>query len=225
MQTRHLFRRPYWLSLKLHQLADRITSLAQLEPAQQWSTWLTFAQENQLPFRSWSNDQNRNYPGTDSMPKALFLLKGHHLHDVMVYQFNAKAQLASALAAVLAERYRLEQGQFPIEWSALCPRYLEKPLLDPFTGTPLILKQNSSGMVIYSVGRERKDEGGEILNHDHYWFYGNKGWDMKNSNVGSRVYFPALRRQPATELKEECRSTLQQNTPELWKILKEEPVE
>ncbi len=225
LQIRHLFRRPYWLSLKLHQLADRITALVQLEPAQQWSTWLAFTQENQLPFRSWWKDQSRNYPGTHSIPKALFLIKGRHLHDIMVYQFNGKAQLASALAAVLAERYRLEQGRFPKEWSELCPRYLEKPLLDPFTGLPLILKQNSSGMVIYSVGRERKDEGGEVLNNDHYWLYGNKGWDMKNSNVGTRVYLPTLRRQPAVELKDDCRSILQENTPELWKKLKEKPVE
>ncbi len=184
-QIRHLFRRPYWLSLKLHQLADRITDLAQLEPAQQWTTWLAFAQENQLPFRDWMNDQSRKFTETPSMPKAIFLLRGRYLHDMMAYQFNGKAQLASALTAVLAERYRLEQGRFPKEWSELCPRYLAKPLLDPFTGLPLILKQTHSGMVIYSVGRDRKNEGGEVLNHDHYWFYGGKGWDIKNSNVGT----------------------------------------
>lgn len=225
LQIRHLFRRPYWLSLKLHQLADRITELAQREPTQQWTTWLAFAQENQLSFRDWKNDLSRNYTETPSMPKALFLLRGRYLHDMMVYQFNGKAQLTSALAAILAERYRLEQGRFPKEWSELCPRYLAKPLLDPFTGTPLILKQTDSGIVIYSVGRERKDEGGEVLNHDHYWLYGGKGWDLKNSNVGTRVYLPTLRRQPATELKEDCRSILQQNTPELWKKLKEKPTE
>jgi hypothetical protein len=58
----------------------------------------------------------------------------------------------------------------------------------------LLIKQNEKGIVLYSVGRDGKDDGGERLSHNHFWNYGGKGFDQKNTNLGTRVYLPTLRR-------------------------------
>jgi hypothetical protein len=33
--------------------------------------------------------------------------------------------------------------------------------VDPFTGAPLFFKSTTAGYVVYSVGRDRRDDGGE----------------------------------------------------------------
>ena len=107
------------------------------------------------------------------------------------------AQVNTALAAVAAERFRLEKGRFPSSWSELSPAYLSKPVLDPYTGKPLIIKLNEKGIVIYSVGQSGQDDGGDNLLSHHYWHYGGRGYEIKNTNLGTRIYLPSIRRGPA----------------------------
>ena len=43
---------------------------------------------------------------------------------------------------------------------ALVPDFLPRVPLDPFSGRPLRLKRDGAGAVVYSVGRDLKDDGG-----------------------------------------------------------------
>jgi hypothetical protein len=38
----------------------------------------------------------------------------------------------------------------------------EKETIDPFTGKPLLMKKLPEGWVIYSVGKNLKDDGGQV---------------------------------------------------------------
>jgi hypothetical protein len=75
---------------------------------------------------------------------------------------NMRAAVA-AVAALAAERYRLKHAQWPASLDALVKAGLLKAVpLDPFDGEPLRLKRLPDGLVIYSVGQDRTDNGGII---------------------------------------------------------------
>jgi hypothetical protein len=223
LRIKHLFRRPHHLALKSHQVADVLADLQRLPLAQRWPAWKQFAEAERLPYQAWkSQDWRQRREGTEAIPIALFLLRAHYLHDQMIFHLDLHAQLQTTLAAILVERYRLATGRFPSDWKELVPGYAEASLLDPYTGQPLRLKQTDYGIVIYSVGRDGNDEGGQNLSHNHYWIYGGKGFDMKNTNLGTRIYLPHLRRGPAFELEEDKLQSLKGNTADLLKLLKEQ---
>lgn len=218
-----VFHRSNYLILRLHRLADRIEELARLHPAIRWSTWRNFATDNSI-----ITDIKillKGFPpiaSTDAIPEGLYLLGLRNIHMRIVFLFDIQAQISTTLTAVIAERFRIDHGRFPKDWSEMSPRYIPEPILDPYTGKPFLIKLNEKGIVIYSTGRDGKDNGGEHLNHNHYWIYGGKGWDMTNTNLGTRVYLPEFRRGPAAALDSMCSDVLKENLPKLLKIMKED---
>lgn len=73
-----------------------------------------------------------------------------------------EARRRAALAAAAVERYRLgHQGRLPENLAALVPEFLPQVPIDPFDGQPLRYHTLSKGYVIYSVGRDRHDDGGK----------------------------------------------------------------
>jgi hypothetical protein len=79
--------------------------------------------------------------------------------------FNAKSKVLavreSLLTAIAAERYRHQTGQFPAQLADLVPDYLASARLDPFDGRPLRFKPGESDILIYSIGLDGKDDGGQ----------------------------------------------------------------
>jgi hypothetical protein len=95
----------------------------------------------------------------------------HILADMMdVQQFgagaaifwgNGIAEVALARTALALSLYRTENGQYPESLAALVPGYLPKVPTDPFDGAPIKYVLNDSGFVIYSIGPDGKDNGGQ----------------------------------------------------------------
>ncbi len=73
-----------------------------------------------------------------------------------------KAELRCAIAALAAERFRHARGRWPESLDELVPDYLAKVPLDPFTAAPLRFRRLDDGLVIYSVGPDGSDDGGDI---------------------------------------------------------------
>jgi hypothetical protein len=76
---------------------------------------------------------------------------------------EATAQLRAAETALAVERYRAANGQaLPASLAELEPRYLATVPEDPFDGKPLRFHRLSpKGFVVYSIGRDRQDDGGK----------------------------------------------------------------
>jgi hypothetical protein len=72
------------------------------------------------------------------------------------------ALLRSGITAVAAERYRLVNERWPDRLDELVPGYLSKIPTDPFDGQRLRYKRLSDSVVVYSVGPDRIDDGGQI---------------------------------------------------------------
>jgi hypothetical protein len=65
------------------------------------------------------------------------------------------------VALVLAlESFRNETGLLPEQLDVLLPRYLTEVPEDPFLGMALAYRRTEQGYVVYSVGRDREDNGG-----------------------------------------------------------------
>ena len=102
-----------------------------------------------------------------------------------------KAILRYALAAAAAERFRRDKGRWPETLDELVPAYLARVPADPYDGKPLRFNRLPDGVLVYSVGPDRKDDGG-ALNRARVV---NPGTDM-----GFRLWDAGRRRQAPAEL-------------------------
>jgi hypothetical protein len=75
---------------------------------------------------------------------------------------NRVAIVRAARAAVAIERYRLRRGEIPTRLADLVPDELDAVPADPFDGQPLRYRTDGAVLAIYSVGRNRSDDGGEV---------------------------------------------------------------
>ncbi len=71
----------------------------------------------------------------------------------------AKANLARAAMALAT--CKAETGRYPARLEGLKPRYLREIPPDVLSGKPLIYRPAGAGYVLYSVGRNLKDDGGK----------------------------------------------------------------
>jgi hypothetical protein len=85
------------------------------------------------------------------------------------------------------ERYRLKHGKWPAKLDDLVPAYIPEVPKDPFDGKPMRFKRWADGIVVYSVGRNELDDGGDVASPD-LKDYGYRLWDREK------------RRQPAPPL-------------------------
>src|SRR5262249_13200606 len=59
-----------------------------------------------------------------------------------------------------AAAYKAKHKKYPEKLAELVPDFIAEVPLDPFDGRPMRLRQEKGGIVIYSIGRDRKDDGG-----------------------------------------------------------------
>lgn len=71
-----------------------------------------------------------------------------------------RARLRTTIVGLAAERFRLDRGRLPESAEELAPGWLDRIPDDPFTGEPLRVKRLDDGLVIYSVGVDMLDNGG-----------------------------------------------------------------
>jgi hypothetical protein len=123
-----------------------------------------------------------NQPGgRTSTPLAL------RFEKIFLAFHRTHAQQRSLIAALAAERFRLANGRWPNSLVELTPAFLGRPLTDPWTGGPLQFRRLQDGLVIYSVGRDREDNGGE---------FNREQLDAAGTDEGCRLWDVAKRRQP-----------------------------
>lgn len=98
------------------------------------------------------------------------------------------ALLRCTLVAVAAERYRSKHGDWPRAITNLVPDFLSAAPLDPFDGQELRYRRTNTGAVIYSVGPDARDDGGDS----------NQSLEESGPrDVVFRLWAIDLRRQPA----------------------------
>jgi hypothetical protein len=97
------------------------------------------------------------------------------------------ASVRCTIVALAAERYRRDKKTWPDSIDQLCPNYLATVPLDPYDGKRLRYKRVIDGVIIYSVGQDMADNGGN-LDREHLTSPG--------VDLGFRLWDAAKRRQP-----------------------------
>jgi hypothetical protein len=102
-----------------------------------------------------------------------------------------QAGLRCAIVAVAAERFRRDNRRWPQTPDELTRDYLKAVPNDPYDGKPLRYKRLADGVIIYSVGPDKEDNGGarNIANPL-----------AKKIDYGFRLWDVASRRQPPAEV-------------------------
>src|SRR5262249_17038487 len=88
-----------------------------------------------------------------------------------------EARLRCAAVALAAEHFRRVNGRWPAALADLVPRYLTAAPRDPFDGQPLKLVRRPDGLVIYSIDKDRQDDGGDV-----------RGGQQKGRDIGIRLW-------------------------------------
>ncbi len=102
-------------------------------------------------------------PPAHQLPVLLRALSGEEDGPKMAWAFQrAKAELCCAATALATERYRLAKGRWPERLDELVPDYLPAVPGDPFDGKPLRLRRMDDGIMIYSIGTDGVDNGGNL---------------------------------------------------------------
>ena len=96
-----------------------------------------------------------------------------------------QALMRCAIVAIAVEGYRLRCGKWPKSLAELPADLLKEIPLDPFDGKPLRYRITDVGVVVYSVGLNRVDDGGKLS--DNYF-------RDPNSDYGLQLWNPELRR-------------------------------
>ena len=100
---------------------------------------------------------------------------------------RVQALLRSEIAGLAAERYRRRHGDWPTSLAQLTPDLIPSLPTDPYTGEPLLFRRLPDGVVIYSVGLDGEDNGGNVDSGKP---------NAPGTDIGIRLWDVAKRRQP-----------------------------
>jgi len=109
------------------------------------------------------------------------------LEKVGMASRRTKAQLRCAAAGLAAERYRLQHGHWPAGLADLKGDLLRQVPLDPFDGQPLRYRNDGVGVIVYSVGPDGTDDGGNRATLNTH---------KPGTDIGFRLWDVDKRRQP-----------------------------
>jgi hypothetical protein len=78
------------------------------------------------------------------------------------------ARLYHALVAqIAAERYKRDKGTYPESLAELQQAgYLKELPIDPWSDKPLVYRKTADGYILYSVGTNFTDDGGQSVDKD-----------------------------------------------------------
>jgi hypothetical protein len=102
---------------------------------------------------------------------------------------HSQAELRCAITLLAVERYRQDHGRWPTALSELVPEYLQAVPRDPRDGAPVRFRRFADGVMIYSVGADGEDNGGDLDEAP-----------KKGKDWGLRLWDLSRRRQPPQAL-------------------------
>ena len=121
-----------------------------------------------------------NMTGMESRPSVTSMfLSGNAVGQVLYYMMmpaltgslakksQSDVQLQATRTILALRAYQLTHGQLPPDLNALVPEFLEVVPVDDFDGQPL--RYSVEKKIVYSVGKNLKDDGGDDRNSGDDW--------------------------------------------------------
>ena len=92
------------------------------------------------------------------------LLQAESLPNIASAERRWQAKLEITRLAFAVEVYQRDHSRYPERLDKLVPQYVAAVPVDPLSEQPLRYRQDIHGFMLYSVGRNERDDGGR----DHY---------------------------------------------------------
>jgi hypothetical protein len=83
------------------------------------------------------------------------------LRRTVAYCNLERARLAVAIVALEVVAYRTGRGKYPVSLETLQADVKERLPKDPYTDKPLIYRRKGAGFIVYSIGEDLRDNGGD----------------------------------------------------------------
>jgi len=105
---------------------------------------------------------------TDDLKISMMLdLQGPVHYRVSQIGWRMKTQRRCLLTVIALSLYKKKNGGYPINLNELVEQdYLGNIPIDPFSGKPFVYKNTGDDFILYSVGEDFKDDGGEVYRDD-----------------------------------------------------------
>ena len=101
------------------------------------------------------------------------------------WRLNCHCKAVITMAAIL--RYKKEKGAYPANLEELViEKYLKELPIDPFSDKPLVYKKTDGNFILYGVGENFVDDGGEVFRDD-------KGKLKQFADKGDWVFWPIVK--------------------------------
>lgn len=111
-----------------------------------------------LPFRSRDGVREES---ANTIADLLVSVVGEGTRSYVAFKILADARLdLLRIAVALAER-KAERGSYPDALDELVGERLGEVPLDPFSGRPLVYRREGEGYLLYSIGANGRDDGGD----------------------------------------------------------------
>jgi hypothetical protein len=151
-------------------------------------------------YSEWRNICDREVDSSDGRSFAIYIMP--RWEKIMSDLFDIQTELCCIEAGIASERYRIKHGVWPKGWDDIVPSLLEKRPVDVKTQQPLLMKRLPNGLVVYGLGHDDTDNGGDVLQAmtpDGSVSFEPDGRVERHfpQDIGFRLFDPAARRQPA----------------------------
>ncbi len=109
---------------------------------------------------------------------------------IIEYSYRNKAHVQATLSIIVILRYKQDTGGYPENLEQLTAEaYLKKLPMDPYTDEPLVYRRTAENFILYSFGRNFKDDGGEVAVID------DKPRQLGTRDEGDWVFWPVPKSQ------------------------------
>ena len=86
---------------------------------------------------------------------------------------RSEAEVRLLHADVAIELFRRQNDRLPVNLAELVPRHFKTVPLDPFSNKPMVYRRTTNSYLLYSVGPDRKNDGGKPLTRGSFIEFGN----------------------------------------------------
>jgi hypothetical protein len=93
-----------------------------------------------------------------------------------IFQFRVTAYGRLMATDLAIREFQAANGRWPASLNELVPNYLAAVPKDPFSDEPLRYRADGKSFVVYSIGQDRRDDGGKFGNHQQSIF--EAGYDL-----------------------------------------------
>lgn len=138
------------------------------------------------PYEKYAREISDNEISWSLPHQRYFLIRSlmRATYGVSKFTYWDKALYQATIVALALKRWRLEKNEYPETLSELIAAGFLKALpADPYSDKPLVYKKTDDDFIIYSVGRNFTDDGGEYGRDKH-------GGISKWSDNGDIIFWP-----------------------------------